>query len=161
MVNYFNVKMENEFNAYELYSNSAMNDLYNQLVEKTYFLSSMTDTASFGDRPFDGGITGTSITVSTAGYYPKTLYNSVRYFIDGEEKGEYWDMPYTATFDNLSEGWHSLKTQLVDGRTIEMDIPAQTINDRTMIPLRAVSEAMNAKVDWSEESSTVSITYRN
>ena len=53
------------------------------------------------------------------------------------------------------------KNLTVDGRTIDMDVPAQTINDRTMIPLRAVSEAMNAKVDWSEETSTVSITYRN
>lgn len=247
MVNYFNVKMENEVNAYELYSNSAMNDLYNQLVEKPYFLSNMADTASFSYRPFDGGRTGTSITVSAAGYYPKTLYNSVRYYLDGEKRGEYWETPYTVTFDGLTEGWHSLKTELVDGgsvkmekeiwfevqrevsvfvneekvvfpdqqpvifdgrtlvpargvfekmgmqvswngekqevtvtngektlrlvigeknltvdgRTIEMDVPAQTINDRTMIPLRAVSEVMNAKVDWSEESSTVSITYRN
>lgn len=245
MINYFNVKMEQEVNAYELYSNSVLNDLYNQLVENPYFLTNQMEAAPFGYRPFDGGTTGNCITVSTAGYAPKTLYNSVRYYLDGAEQGEYWATPYPVTFSNLSEGWHSLKAELLDGgevkqtkeiwfevqnpisvfingketlfpdqnpllldhRTlvpargvfeqmgmqvlwddekqevtvtdqdrilrlvigeksltvnenrVEMDVPAQIINDRTMIPLRAVSEAMNAKVEWQEESRTVFITY--
>ena len=34
------------------------------------------------------------------------------------------------------------------GKTITLDVPAQIINSRTMVPLRAVSEAMEAYVEW-------------
>ncbi len=33
---------------------------------------------------------------------------------------------------------------------ITMDIPAQIINDRTMIPLRAISEAFGCNVKWDD-----------
>lgn len=36
----------------------------------------------------------------------------------------------------------------VDGTDNELDVPAQIINEKTMIPLRAVSEAVGASVDW-------------
>ena len=42
--------------------------------------------------------------------------------------------------------------------TVELDVPAQIMNDRTMIPLRAVSEAFNCEVRWDEENYCVNIT---
>ena len=33
---------------------------------------------------------------------------------------------------------------------IEIDVPACIINDRTMVPLRAISEAFDMKVDWDD-----------
>lgn len=42
--------------------------------------------------------------------------------------------------------------------TVELDVPAQIMNDRTMIPLRAVSEAFNCEVKWDEENYCVNIT---
>lgn len=50
-------------------------------------------------------------------------------------------------------------TSLFDFTTeeITLDVPAQIMNDRTMIPLRAVGEAMGAKVAWDSESYTASI----
>ena len=42
--------------------------------------------------------------------------------------------------------------------TVELDVPAQIMNDRTMIPLRAVSEAFNCHVEWDEENYCVNIT---
>lgn len=41
----------------------------------------------------------------------------------------------------------------------EMDIPPLTINDRTMVPVRALSEIIGAEVKWIEETNTVEITY--
>lgn len=38
-----------------------------------------------------------------------------------------------------------------------LDVPAQLINDRTLIPLRAVSEAFDCQVGWDGNTSTVSI----
>ncbi len=39
---------------------------------------------------------------------------------------------------------------LVNDTSVELDAPAELINDNTMVPLRAVSEALNAKVNWIE-----------
>ncbi|MFA7637276.1 MAG: copper amine oxidase N-terminal domain-containing protein [Monoglobales bacterium] len=43
-------------------------------------------------------------------------------------------------------------------RAIPVDVPAQLINSRTMIPLRAISEAMGFDVGWDEDTKTVTIT---
>lgn len=44
-----------------------------------------------------------------------------------------------------------------DGKYVSFDVLPQIINDRTMIPVRAVAEAFGAKVDWDEPTETVSI----
>ena len=38
-----------------------------------------------------------------------------------------------------------------------LDVPAKIVEDRTLIPLRAVSEAYNCTVDWDGETRTVTI----
>lgn len=43
----------------------------------------------------------------------------------------------------------------------ELEVPAQIINDRTMIPLRAVSEAFDSEVAWDWEAYAVIITAGN
>ena len=45
-----------------------------------------------------------------------------------------------------------------NGSAVALDVPAQLINDHTMIPVRAVAEAFGAKVDWNGDSQTVTIT---
>lgn len=47
---------------------------------------------------------------------------------------------------------------LVDGKKIEFDTKAIIKDDRTFVPLRFVSEAIGAKVEWNGESRTVSIS---
>jgi hypothetical protein len=46
----------------------------------------------------------------------------------------------------------------VNGETKNLDVPAQIINDRTMVPVRFISESLGAKVDWDENSQTVTIS---
>lgn len=46
----------------------------------------------------------------------------------------------------------------VGEREVILDVPAKIINDRTMVPVRAVSEAMECKVDWNGEARQVIIT---
>ena len=43
----------------------------------------------------------------------------------------------------------------LNGREISFDVPPQMINDRTMVPVRAVFEAMGATVSWDPQTSTV------
>lgn len=43
----------------------------------------------------------------------------------------------------------------LDGNQIQFDVQPQIINDRTMVPLRTIFEALGASVDWNEETRTV------
>lgn len=45
---------------------------------------------------------------------------------------------------------------LLDGRTLAFEVPPQIINDRTMVPFRAIGESMGASVEW--EGTTQQIT---
>lgn len=40
-----------------------------------------------------------------------------------------------------------------------LDVPAQIINDRTLVPVRAISEAYECSVNWNGETKTVIITH--
>lgn len=46
----------------------------------------------------------------------------------------------------------------VDGKTMTMDVPASIIGGSTMVPLRFVSEALGADVDWQDRTRTAVIT---
>ena len=50
------------------------------------------------------------------------------------------------------------KTMNVNSRQKELDVPAQIIDNRTLVPARAISEALGCKVDWDSGSKTVYIT---
>lgn len=41
---------------------------------------------------------------------------------------------------------------------INLDVAPEIINDRTMIPLRAVTESFGAEVTWDADTKTVTIT---
>lgn len=45
----------------------------------------------------------------------------------------------------------------VSGGMQTMDVPAKIVNDRTMIPLRFVSEQLGFDVDWDAETATVTV----
>ena len=46
----------------------------------------------------------------------------------------------------------------LNGETITLDVPPRLVNSRTFVPVRAVSEGLNATVDWDEENRLVRIT---
>lgn len=46
----------------------------------------------------------------------------------------------------------------VNDKSVNLETPPIIYNDFTLVPLRAVSEAAGAKVDWEEETRTVKIT---
>ena len=46
-----------------------------------------------------------------------------------------------------------------NGEVIELDVPAQVVNNRTLVPVRAISEAFGAEVDWDNDTRTVIIIY--
>lgn len=46
----------------------------------------------------------------------------------------------------------------VGDKLVTLDVPAKIVNDRTLVPVRAISEAMACKVDWDGENRQVIIT---
>ncbi len=49
-------------------------------------------------------------------------------------------------------------TYYVNGEAKTLDVPAMLINDRTMIPIRAISESLGCTVDWDGNNHVVVIT---
>jgi len=45
------------------------------------------------------------------------------------------------------------------GRDDPIDVPPQLVNESTMVPIRAISEALGAKVDWNANTKQIIITY--
>ena len=50
------------------------------------------------------------------------------------------------------------KTMFVNGAPKEIDVPAMLVNDRTLVPLRAISESYGCTVDWDDATQTVTVT---
>lgn len=48
-------------------------------------------------------------------------------------------------------------TMIVNDDAVALDVPARLVGDFTYVPLRAVSEAFDADVQWDEDSQTVTI----
>ncbi len=48
--------------------------------------------------------------------------------------------------------------KVTDNQTIELDVPAQIAGDRTLVPLRAISEAFDYDAQWDRDTKTVTIT---
>jgi phosphate transport system substrate-binding protein len=49
------------------------------------------------------------------------------------------------------------RTATINGRTVSLTEPANLINNRTMVPIRFVSEALGARVEWVAAASTVRV----
>lgn len=59
-------------------------------------------------------------------------------------------------FDNISLVIGDNKLS-INGAEKTLDVPAQIIDGRTMVPVRAISEAFGAKVEWNAVLNTVSV----
>ena len=49
-------------------------------------------------------------------------------------------------------------TAFVGSKMVSLDVPAQIISSRTMVPVRFISESLGCKVDWDGTTKTVTIT---
>ena len=49
-------------------------------------------------------------------------------------------------------------TVVLDGEKVSFDVPPQIIDGRTMVPIRAIFEALGAEVEWNDKTKTVTAT---
>lgn len=47
------------------------------------------------------------------------------------------------------------KIATVNGKEVELDVPAKAINGTTLVPVRFIAESLGAEVDWDQSSKTV------
>ena len=74
--------------------------------------------------------------------------------IDSEDN---LDRVYVTIGDNTMKCYHFTSVMTSDEKLVTLDVAPQIINDRTMLPLRAISEAFGAEVAWDPDTYTVSI----
>jgi trimeric autotransporter adhesin len=73
-----------------------------------------------------------------------------------------WDNEISTAY--LAKGNELLKIQIgshsmvVGNRTLPLDAPAEITKGRTMLPLRAISEALDCQVQWDEKNQLVTVT---
>jgi len=64
----------------------------------------------------------------------------------------------TAVKDETTVSMQIGSNELVkNGESITLDVPAQLVNGRTLVPARVIAESFGAKVEWDEEKQTVII----
>ncbi|MEC1759861.1 copper amine oxidase N-terminal domain-containing protein [Schinkia azotoformans] len=51
------------------------------------------------------------------------------------------------------------KKATINGASKPLDVPAKSVNGRTLVPLRFISEALGCKVDWVSNQALVMITF--
>ena len=73
-----------------------------------------------------------------------------------------WDGAHqkiTAEFDNDTIiMFVNNKSGMINNNSFSMDVAPKIINDRTMVPVRAIAEAVGAKVNWDKTTRVVSIS---
>ncbi|MGB8955969.1 MAG: copper amine oxidase N-terminal domain-containing protein, partial [Tumebacillaceae bacterium] len=64
-----------------------------------------------------------------------------------------WD-PATQTVTLTNKDGKVVKLQIgnkqatVDGKPVSLEVPATVVNDRTLVPLRALADFFNLQVNW-------------
>ena len=76
-------------------------------------------------------------------------------------RGEPWLQSLSITFWLLPITPEVSIEVLLDGAPIEFDVPPQVIDSRTLVPLRAIFEALGAEVHWNPETQVVTGTCAN
>ena len=89
-------------------------------------------------------VTWDDATQTATATVPVTTEEEIQTFGLAEEKS------VTFSVDNT--------TATVNGSTATMDVPARLINDKTMVPLRFLSENLGFDVSWDEASRTAIVT---
>lgn len=78
---------------------------------------------------------------------------------------KYGDEEYTVVTMQIGNSVFTVMNDLIAAnsysfaqtKNIELDVPPQIINDRTLVPARAVAESFGAEVDWDSQTQTVII----
>lgn len=180
---YFNTYVPPETNDYALTHCQALEEAYQELIQAPHFIQERFDgKPKHGYQPLQDAMVLAQTTVPVYAY-PHVFGDDaplVRYYIDGNLVFETADIPYRAELDftQYSLGKHELRIETisngnvaatahyqiqvaedihitVDGKELQSDVVPVMENDRVLVPMRTIFEALGAKVEWDEETQTV------
>jgi len=102
------------------------------------------------------GATETSVWHEGAEINRQMDHNYKSEVVDGEIHFRYKFIEQTpALKEIITEKYKNIVTVFVEGERVIFDTYPMIVNDRTMVPLRAVFEALGAIVSWDDETKTV------
>ena len=180
---YFNVERPQETQHYSFYENTTIKNAYMSAIQEDMFLKSPDDVCNYVYSTVLPATPETeTLNLSVSAYYPHVTDGIVVYLVDGVWYHETSTSPYKCTLDlsRLSEGPHTLTvkyctkngTQLmskehtfnvsrpikvfIDGNQLSFsDCSPFVLNGRTLVPLRAIFEALGAEISWNDATQTV------
>ncbi len=187
MIGYFDQYVYPENNDYSLKNHYQMKDYYNSQVTKSHIIQNTynNDNVS-GFVNCDNGFSVYQ-TVDTMSVYAQIYgsdYETVDYFVDDVWVGGSNQVPYSCDIDfsKYAPGKHVFRYNVtssdgklysksvefnvlenikisVDGNYLQgLDQPPVAINGRTVVPVRALYEALGATVNWDGTTQTVTAT---
>ncbi|MEG0900406.1 MAG: copper amine oxidase N-terminal domain-containing protein [Oscillospiraceae bacterium] len=134
-----------------------------KVLASTVALSAVMASTAFAAQDIGVFVNNTKITTDVA---PVIVNGStlvpVRTISDALNASTSWDDPSktaTISIDNkvIKVTINSTSMYINDSK-VPVTQPAQIINGRTMVPLRAISEAFSAEVNWNGDTRTISIS---
>ena len=179
---YFNIERRDESQRYQLYDSPQLTEEYINAVSDDIFLESGKKQIGFCyNSVIPDVLNSETLEISASAYYPHTDYGTVTYFIDGVYAGSSTVAPYNYMLDlsGLLEGQHILKVNyaqdgqellvkeygfnyvkpinvIVNGKKLVFtDVAPFIVDGRTLVPLRAIFEALGAEIVWNDETKTV------
>lgn len=182
LIAYFNHYYQGEAQDYSLSDSPALQSAFDAATQAPHFIQrSCQNRAAVSYQKVTDGmrISGGQMTVYTYPHVFGDAEPAVTYYIDGNYAGASAVLPYRQQLDlsGYAEGPHTLRVAvasngaevtaaeysittaapiriIVNGSPLATDVNPVTEQDRTLVPLRAIFEALGADVDWDEQTST-------
>lgn len=187
---YFNVEMADEINNYALHSSERLNTEYHQLIRLPHFIQNGDKAAKLAYRKYENTV-NVNKNYTTPLYVYTHLFGDdeprIEYYIDDVWYSGSGTLPYKIDLDAsaLEPGTHKLKIVMasegrvwhervynlmvedkkiglvINGNNVVSDVPPIIENDRTLVPIRVISENLGADVDWNGELGLVTVKREN
>lgn len=90
----------------------------------------------------------------------RTIFEALGAEVDWQEENGVQTITATTADTTINMTINSQEF-FVNGESKTLEVPAQLMNDKTMVPLRAISESFGCSVDWEQETKTVIIQSNN
>ncbi len=167
--NYYNSGVSNCYNIGICSGSSFVGSVvgYNyhtSTIHNSYYLVGCAkdgnNTVQFGTGNSTIGFTSADISGQTTGLRDAQIKQEI--FFVGFDFEKQWEIA-----QNINNGSPYLKdvpaqitgiTVLIDGKEVQFDVPPTIIEGRTLVPLRAIFEALGATVEWDGTTKTVTGT---
>jgi hypothetical protein len=143
----YTTNIPTDYNFYTLahddvYRNSsgAYNNCYNQPPHISWYWNDKIEGSTYTTQP------DANIKLVSNNYTP-AAFDASKLPAAGERKPSSSKPASTQTTSDISVK--------LNGSAIKFDVAPQIMNDRTMVPMRAIFEAMGATVDWDQATRTI------